>query len=299
MGRGGNELLVTGSTMAKSQSLPSLNKAMSTKKKSKTQRKSTLAKITTTSRKKISSSAAPLPLPLPLPLPSVRAKKPPTPVGFLRALTKEEKAAGNKKRNPQKGKVNMQDARERCNFAWDEDNRMEVLRSQITIKYSHYNSTFEARNGICRWADIDEKYAISFVFQGNFLRHVINERAVGGWRAMEVCEDESAAPVKNVRDPSSKILRADYFMGLSSANNNEYLLVLDEDEKEGRGNSAKKVIYIANANANANATNTKTKASELLTNELKKFCSSELKAKGEEMKEMLEARDVEEILYGN
>ena len=38
----------------------------------------------------------------------------------------------------------------------------------MQITYSAYKNKFECRNGICKWTSIDEDYAISFVFKGDF-----------------------------------------------------------------------------------------------------------------------------------
>lgn len=37
---------------------------------------------------------------------------------------------------------------------------------KIRVKYSRYNDEFECRNGVLRWRDMDDEYAISFVFKG-------------------------------------------------------------------------------------------------------------------------------------
>jgi len=200
-------------------------------------------------------------------------------VGFLSTMTVEKKndPTPNKKT---KKTVDMKDALAQCKFAWDDENRMDVLRSQVLIKYSHYNKTFEARNGIVRWEDIDEEYAISFVFKGKFKRHIWDEREEG-FEAVEVNN-------KNDKNDS-----ADYFMCLKSTTES-YLLKIEEDETAGIiGKSNKYVPHQSVTSKKAR------KGRDLITEELKQLSSEELRAQGEEMKRLIEARDVEDILFNN
>lgn len=46
---------------------------------------------------------------------------------------------------------------------------------EVVVRYSHYRAKFRVHNGVLKWQDIDEEYAISFVFKGNFGRHLCQE----------------------------------------------------------------------------------------------------------------------------
>ena len=200
-------------------------------------------------------------------------------VGFLSTLkVTNDKQVVNPPVKKKKA-MNMKDALAQCEYAWDDENRMSVMRSQILIRYSHYNKTFEARNGIVRWSDIDEEYAISFVFKGDFKRHIRDERR----------NDFQAIEVKIGGNTS-----ADYFMGLESIKES-YILKIEEDEMAGIIGKVSK--YVAPKNSASTSFIGKKKQTELLTDDLKKLTKEQLREKGEEMRNMLEARDLEEILY--
>jgi hypothetical protein len=160
---------------------------------------------------------------------------------------------------------------------------MDAVRSQILIKYSHYTEKFEARDGVVRWADIDASYCISAVFGGKPSRRV--RRLNGEWFAEEAKEDK---------------LIADYFLGFDPTPGIEYLLVVEEDPKHRSGsapkayraNSREKSVVLGKGNGTASANQ-----QSLLTSELKAMTSEQLKEGGEEYKKLIEARDLEEVLF--
>ena len=51
---------------------------------------------------------------------------------------------------------------------WADDCPHDVVKSDIVVTYSHYKTAFPCRNGVVRWPSIDEEYAISFIFKGDF-----------------------------------------------------------------------------------------------------------------------------------
>jgi hypothetical protein len=65
-------------------------------------------------------------------------------------------------------------------------------RHEVVV-YSAYNKAFECRgpSGCCRWLDLDEEYALSFVFQGNFVAQI--RKYPEGTNS---ASDEGAAPVR-------------------------------------------------------------------------------------------------------
>jgi hypothetical protein len=75
--------------------------------------------------------------------------------------------------------------------AWldkSQDHRMEV------INFSAYNTSFECRgpHGCCRWVDLDNEYALSFVFQGEFIPRVRHFPP-----GTSTASDEIEAPVRH------------------------------------------------------------------------------------------------------
>ena len=227
---------------------------------------------------------------------------------------------------------------------------------------SHYKTTFETRDGVLRWSDIDKEYNISFVFKGNFKRHLIDDNG----QRMKECytppvtatttrvakkgvEDKtkttstssnskssgtlrgrnqsrkpsinSKKPIVNIRPPSPapppNAGIADYFLNLS---NLSYQLEIEEDPN---ANNEKSKPYgfmsgvpqgvlggrstltggLANAAGNsASASNGgKTIAgnnmTKLLTDELRGLSGKELRDGGEDYKLLLEARELEDLLF--
>ena len=165
--------------------------------------------------------------------------------------------------------------------AWAESHRMEAVRSFITIRYSHYKSKFECRDGVVKWSDIDAEYSISFVFKGEFKRHIL-------------CNGERLGEAKEKGN-----LGADYFLGLKmTLPERDYVLEVEEGE-EGVGIvGAKRVDKYVAADRDNGRERRKTRGEELITEELKGLSVDEVRQKGEKVKELLEAREREAILFG-
>lgn len=147
--------------------------------------------------------------------------------------------------------------------------------SSVMVKYNHYNQIFPlSRKGELDWEVVDEQYCISFVFKGAFgkkLRHVAEGNLVE--------HDEHG-----------------HFCGLIDGA--QYELVVTEDEKaeeEARLKQGDKPRRKLTDNSVSGITN----ASKLLTEELKGLSVEELRAGSDRYKALLEARDLEDCLYGN
>ncbi|GMI19850.1 hypothetical protein TeGR_g7282 [Tetraparma gracilis] len=172
----------------------------------------------------------------------------------------------------------------RARNAWSDEHRMEAVRSQILIKYSHYTDKFEARDGVVRWADIDERYCLSAVFKGQFKRHV---KWGDKWLAEEAREDRVAA---------------DFFLGFDPNQQKEYQLVVEEDPKfrtatskafkapGGAGAGGEPALLLKPGGSGV-------QQQKLLTADLRKMSGADLRENSEEVKRMIEARDVEELLF--
>eukprot|EP00959_Pyramimonas_sp_CCMP1952_P112854 2359071-Pyramimonas_sp.AAC.1 len=128
------------------------------------------------------------------------------------------------------------------------------MAGEITVKlrYNHYNETFTCPGGVLKWADVDDAYAISFVFQGDFQKAVIGPDGA----RMEQCDDE--------------------FKGL--VDGLQYELEVVEDEEAGVGNPELTREYVPPSAASANQCpfHKNAKAKEL-TNQLKGLSADELR----------------------
>lgn len=49
---------------------------------------------------------------------------------------------------------------------------------EVVVRYNHYNKSFPIVAGVLKWEDVDEEYALSFVFKGNFQR-IVAEASTG------------------------------------------------------------------------------------------------------------------------
>ena len=167
----------------------------------------------------------------------------------------------------------------RARNAWDDSYRMDAVRSMIVIKYSHYCDKFEARDGVVRWSDIDERYCISTVFPGKFKRHIVHGNK---WAAEEAREDKVVA---------------DFFLGFDPSQEKEYLLKVEEDPKHRTENPTRTYRASAGVKGLVGSGGTGKAQASLITDDLKNMTSEQLKEGGEEYKRMIEARDVEELLF--
>lgn len=141
---------------------------------------------------------------------------------------------------------------------------------EVKVKYNHYNESFQVAKGAIRWADIDEAYAISFVFQGDFRKKLL--------------------------DPEGHSLseRAGSFYGARS--DVQYELIVEEDEEAGVGNSELGCGYQVSTAFGA-APGSSSRHNEL-TQQLKALSTDDLRAQTDEYKQLKEARDLEDVLYG-
>lgn len=142
------------------------------------------------------------------------------------------------------------------------------LKGNVIIKYNHYNSSFSISDGQLLKTDIDEKYAISFVFLGDFKLHL---------KAKEkTCVEETNDRFLNLIDKET------------------YFLEIEEDgtaeaKRERKIYKAEPIPSICIKKERKNV--------ELLTDELKNMDIEKIKDRDEDYKKLVEARDLEDILY--
>ena len=146
-----------------------------------------------------------------------------------------------------------------------EEQKVDVVGSNV-VTYSHYKDSFCTRNEKMAWADIDEKYCLSFVFKGNFKTTLV---ASDGTRV--------------VRNEEG------FFDGLCDGV--VYALEVEADPEfpieskplhlSRRGDPAQSVGQVRVQN---------------ITDQLKAMSADELREQGPEYKRLLEERELEEML---
>ena len=138
------------------------------------------------------------------------------------------------------------------------------------------------RDGVVRWADIDEEYCISFVYRGEFAR------------ALERSDGDAAPPPRPV--PAGP--RPEYWTGVAPGG--VYELLVTEDAEAGvgiEGLVSHKGPLKLGATEAAGAGVSGNRQTEILTQELKAMSSEQLKEAGDEYQRLKEARDVEDVLF--
>ena len=47
------------------------------------------------------------------------------------------------------------------------------INGEVVVRYNHYDTAFAVVDGVLNWEHVDDKYAISFVFKGNWTCHLV------------------------------------------------------------------------------------------------------------------------------
>lgn len=161
----------------------------------------------------------------------------------------------------------------------------------VRIRYNHYNDAFELGGDggdEVTWAQIDDAYALSFVFQGAFGRH-LEEKKEGGRE--ETSTDE---PVIVAYDADAGVFR-----GLEDGRS--YELMVEEDEDVGYGNEELSREYSGIARGGGGMQGVSrgggSTAGASATAALRGLSVEDLKAQTDEYKSLKEARDLEDVLF--
>ena len=176
------------------------------------------------------------------------------------------------------------------------------ISGTVKIRFNHYNKSFQVKNGIVKWKDIDDEYAISFVYHGEYTREIY-------YYPSNLLEEKTYDNrIYCERDEKSEffyIAAEDDTTTTTTTTNSsrEYQLYLEEDSEAGVGiegltnrhGSGKLDLTSNNHNANANAITSGNTQTEILTKQLKQMNIKDLSS--QEAKDMIERRDLEDILY--
>ena len=162
----------------------------------------------------------------------------------------------------------------------------------ITLKFNHYNKVFPIHNGVLKWTAVDDEYAFSFVYRGNYIREI------------SPCEVSITGAVSNIRGSQRRDDKGDYFLDLQ--NGRQYIVKVEEDPEAGIGAEGLRTNF-APLLASAKAPSTSisgtscagvisgNNATRLLTEDLIKIVPSQLSS--QEAKDLIERRDIEDILF--
>jgi len=168
----------------------------------------------------------------------------------------------------------------------------------VRIRFNHYNKSFPIHNSVLQWADVDNEYCISFVYRGNFQRNLL---FISGNDTNKIIIDQSKYAVADG-------LFSNYYIHL--CNNDEYRLEVIEDPIAGIGIEggivstntgglrADDLKSISSQNSRQiSKLKSGNHAMDQLTMELKSISVQELD--GEHAKDLIERRDLEDILYSS
>jgi len=179
---------------------------------------------------------------------------------------------------------------------------------EVMIRFNHYRKTFPIHNGVLKWEDVDNEYAISFAYHGKYHRRLLyippeycNENFYKEIALLQAQQHQSP-DLKHSLQYAIHDEEYQYFINLK--NEEVYMLQIQEAE-EG-------IIPVTSSNNNINKSgtlratelaslsqcnNNTTVASKLITEELKGLAVKN-QLQSHEAKDLLERRELEDILYG-
>jgi len=176
---------------------------------------------------------------------------------------------------------------------------------EVKVRYSHYCKPFKVVDGVLQFRAIDEEYCISFVYKGAFVAYLLPE-AAGSGRVPKLVEGAPSILPDGGRfsrdvDEDGEPIVVGQFSGVALADDDDvprtYQLFVEEDEAAelaARGGAAVTTYRGTDAADIRGATS----ASQALTAELKTLSTEELKGQSERYKALVEARDLEDCLFG-
>ena len=171
----------------------------------------------------------------------------------------------------------------------------------VKVRFNHYNKSFPIHNGVLKWSDIDEEYCISFVYRGNFIRNLILTSVCGGTLETTDNNEYAAFTDEHGRRVTVHDESYSYFIGLQDKQ--ECTLEVIEDAVAGIGAEGLRLnagpLCSAQLNSiqpsNSESIKNTNRAFDTITSELKSIAVTDLD--GAHAKDLIERRDLEDILY--
>ena len=160
-------------------------------------------------------------------------------------------------------------------------------QEKCIVRFNHYKKEFPLHNRVLKWIDVDEEYAMSYVYRGDYKRHIYQKREV------DKTEPEDG---RQYEKSDGQYFLLDSF----SPDNMEYWLEVIEDEEAGcgiEGLTVREGPIIASQGRQEHVGDVKSGnfAMNEITEQLKAMDVKDLH--NEEAKRLREARDIEDILY--
>ena len=178
--------------------------------------------------------------------------------------------------------------------------RDERRSGKVVCRFNHYRKEFPVFNGVLQWKDIDEEYAFSFVYKGDYSKEIqyLEQSAIAPAASDATATGFVTATGTTTTDglPGTyvpKCISSEYFLGITPG---QHYQVVVEEGIEGIGaeglriNKGPLVSYV-----NEDQPKAGNAAVKELTNDLLKMNVSDLHS--EEAKRIREARDLEDVLF--
>jgi hypothetical protein len=160
----------------------------------------------------------------------------------------------------------------------------------VLVRFNHYNKSFPIYNGVLKWADIDSEYCISFAYSGSFVRKLYKSPSIDSG---ENIYRKTAAILELDSSLDQLKSEAPYSYFLSAIPGSEYLLRVEEDSVLQSISDSKPISF----GTKEKGIETGNTAFRSITDELKKISPHDLQS--ELAKELIERRDLEDILYSS
>ena len=172
----------------------------------------------------------------------------------------------------------------------------EQLRGQVCVRYNHYKDEFDVIDGRLQFEEVDRKYALSFAFKGEFSCRL--QRSNGDMIDLDEPLRREMRPDPDGFGPDAEEeVVIGCFSGLDLHEPNgtpaSYMMVVDEDPALAA--TAPKHVYRA---ASSSGAPSGSRGAALVTAELKQLSAEELREGGDRYRELLEARDLEDVMGG-
>lgn len=190
---------------------------------------------------------------------------------------------------------------------------------EVMVRFNHYRKKFPIYNGVLKWEDVDNEYAISFAYAGSYRRELlclpaeaINENYYKEIALLRAQQHQSNTP--NTANPIICAIHDDeykYFINMKT--NEVYMLQVQEDEshssaaENSQNRAALQASQLSSLSRGANLvpSNSKEKCSMAPNNQFK-LITEELKGLAVKnqldtatAKDLLERRDLEDVLFSN
>jgi hypothetical protein len=179
---------------------------------------------------------------------------------------------------------------------------------KVKIGYNHYRESFSCSEGRVDWAEVDDQFAISFVFHGEFKFYLtvvgediysenhtqIHPTKTAAAAAADTTDKQKTKGAKGGKEDDKAA--GSYFEGLSDRC--EYMLQVEEDAVAGVGlkGITRSGPFKAGSREGEEVRSTN-RAFDDLTSQLKGLSSDDLVAQTAEYQHLREARDLEDILF--